>query len=237
MARRSWSASAGVKPAATMAIFIACSWNSGTPSVLPSTSSSSARGIDDVFEPLPAPQIGMHHVALDGAGPHDRDLDDEIVEFRAASAAAASTSAPGSRSGTRRSCRRARSWRRRQASSRQGSTPACDARRNAARGGRSRLRKADSMPSASTSILRMPSASRSSLSHSTVVRSVHGGVGDRHHLVEPRAGDDEAAGVLRQMARETRELVGEAQHLRRGAARRDRARCGASRSESMPLDQ
>ena len=34
MARRSLSASAGVKPAATMAICIACSWNSGTPSVL-----------------------------------------------------------------------------------------------------------------------------------------------------------------------------------------------------------
>ena len=39
MARRSLSASSGVKPAATMAICIACSWNSGTPSVLPSTCS------------------------------------------------------------------------------------------------------------------------------------------------------------------------------------------------------
>ena len=29
-----------------------------------------------------AAQIGMHHVALNGAGPHDRDLDDEIVEAR-----------------------------------------------------------------------------------------------------------------------------------------------------------
>ena len=34
MARRSWSASAGGEAAATMAIFIACSWNSGTPRVL-----------------------------------------------------------------------------------------------------------------------------------------------------------------------------------------------------------
>ena len=33
MARRSLSASPGVKPAATMASFIACSWNSGTPRV------------------------------------------------------------------------------------------------------------------------------------------------------------------------------------------------------------
>ncbi len=31
----------GVNPAATMAICMACSWNNGTPSVLPSTSSSS----------------------------------------------------------------------------------------------------------------------------------------------------------------------------------------------------
>ena len=44
MARRSLSASAGVKPAATMAIFIACSWNSGTPSVFDSTASSSCDG-------------------------------------------------------------------------------------------------------------------------------------------------------------------------------------------------
>ena len=33
MARRSWSASPGVKPAQWIAIDIACSWNSGTPSV------------------------------------------------------------------------------------------------------------------------------------------------------------------------------------------------------------
>ena len=44
MARRNWSASPGVKPPATMAIFIACSWNSGTPSVLPSTASSAFDG-------------------------------------------------------------------------------------------------------------------------------------------------------------------------------------------------
>ena len=38
-------------------------------------------GILGLLLPLPAPQIGMHHVALDRAGPHDRHLDDEIVEF------------------------------------------------------------------------------------------------------------------------------------------------------------
>ena len=35
---------AGVKPAHSMATRIACSWNSGTPSVLPSTFSSSGVG-------------------------------------------------------------------------------------------------------------------------------------------------------------------------------------------------
>src|ERR1700686_4184492 len=35
IARRSWSASPGVKPAHSMATHMACSWNSGTPSVLP----------------------------------------------------------------------------------------------------------------------------------------------------------------------------------------------------------
>ena len=31
--------------------------------------------------PEPALQVGMHHAALDRAGPDDRDLDDEIVEL------------------------------------------------------------------------------------------------------------------------------------------------------------
>ena len=89
MARRSRSASAGVNPAATIAIRIACSWNSGTPSVLPQhlfkfvglAVLGRRRRKLDLLDPLPPPQIGMHHVALDRPGPHDRDLDDEIVEF------------------------------------------------------------------------------------------------------------------------------------------------------------
>ena len=40
MAWRSWSASLGVKPATSIAICISCSWNNGTPSVLPSEFSS-----------------------------------------------------------------------------------------------------------------------------------------------------------------------------------------------------
>ncbi len=39
------------------------------------------RGIGYRLKSLPAAQIWMHHVALDRARPHDRDFDDEIVEF------------------------------------------------------------------------------------------------------------------------------------------------------------
>ena len=39
------------------------------------------RGKGDLLQPLAATQIGMHHVALDRPRTHDRDLDDEIVEF------------------------------------------------------------------------------------------------------------------------------------------------------------
>ena len=39
------------------------------------------RGKGDVFDPLPAAQIGMHHVALDRPGPDDRHLDDEVIEL------------------------------------------------------------------------------------------------------------------------------------------------------------
>ena len=45
IARRSWSASPGVKPAATTASRIACSWKSGTPSVLCSTCADRVVGI------------------------------------------------------------------------------------------------------------------------------------------------------------------------------------------------
>src|SRR5262249_1522404 len=36
--------------------------------------------IDDWLQPFAATQIGMHHVALDWAWPHDRDLDYQVVE-------------------------------------------------------------------------------------------------------------------------------------------------------------
>ena len=48
----------------------------------------------------------------------------------------------------------------------------------------------------------------------------HGRVVDRHHLVEPAAGDDEAADVLRQMAREGDDLADHGEHLAHRAAPR-----------------
>ena len=38
------------------------------------------RRIDHLLQPVAAAQVGMHHVALDRAGAHDRDLDHQVVE-------------------------------------------------------------------------------------------------------------------------------------------------------------
>ncbi len=67
-----------------------------------------------------------------------------------------------------------------------------------------------SMPSASTSTLSRPSASRSSLSHWMTVRSGIAAFSIGTSSRQRPAGDDEAADVLRQVARE-------AEHLRRPA--------------------
>jgi hypothetical protein len=71
-------------------------------------------------------------------------------------------------------------------------------------------RMADSMPSARQSTLQRPIASRSSLSHWMTGAVLHRRVLDRHHALEQAARDDEAADVLRQVAREAHELAGRA---------------------------
>ena len=89
MARRSSLASGPENFAATMASFIACSWNSGTPmrfaehlfQLVGRSMVGMRRGELDSLVAAAAAQIGVDHVALDGAGADDRDLDDEIVEF------------------------------------------------------------------------------------------------------------------------------------------------------------
>ncbi len=80
-ARRSASASPGVKPAATTASRIACSWKSGTPSVFSRMCSHLvARGTS----PPPARRAGGGRGGpcrpRIGPGADDGDLDDEVVE-------------------------------------------------------------------------------------------------------------------------------------------------------------
>jgi hypothetical protein len=61
-----------------------------------------------------------------------------------------------------------------------------------------------SMPEASTSTFRMPSASISSLSQQMTVRSSIVAFSIGHQFVEPPLGDDEAADMLAEVARESR---------------------------------
>ena len=79
----------------------------------------------------------------------------------------------------------------------------------------------------------MPSASRSSLSHSMTVRSGHRGVLDRHQLGQRAAGDHEAADVLRQMPRKAEELRGEIAAARRRV--RSAGSSPASRTRSSAI--
>ena len=88
IALRSWFASSELNFAASSAIFIACSWKIGTPSVRPRIFSSSSGGpcvgvgAGEGHRLLAgaALEIGMDHVALDRPRPDDRDLDDQVVE-------------------------------------------------------------------------------------------------------------------------------------------------------------
>ena len=78
MERRNWSASPGVKPAATTAICMTCSWKIGTPMVREYVAHLFA-GIGFVFLALAPAQVGMHHAALDRPGPHDGHLHHQVV--------------------------------------------------------------------------------------------------------------------------------------------------------------
>ncbi len=115
-------------------------------------------------------EVRMHHAALDRAGAHDRDLDDQVV--KAARLKARQHAHLRARLdlehadgvGRGRSCRK---W----PDPRPGCPAAALVRRDSAPI-RARVRRmAVSMPSASTSTLSSPMASRSSLSHCSTVRS------------------------------------------------------------------
>jgi len=98
------------------------------------------------------------------------------------------------------------------------------------------------MPRARTSTFRIPSASMLSLSHSITVRVLHRRVLDRHQLVEPPGGDDEAADMLREMPGEADDLADQLHCLRElpvggieadlaQALGGDRLRCPSPRSD------
>jgi hypothetical protein len=95
-----------------------------------------------------------------------------------------------------------------------------------------------SMPSASTSTFMRPSASMSSLSHSMKVRSSMAALPIGTSLVEPLAGQHEAADMLREMARKADQLAGEVDRQADGGVW-DRARLadmvvGQTRCPTMP---
>ena len=139
-----------------------------------------------------------------GPGPHDGDFDHEVVELARLQARQHATSARATRSGTRRWCRRARSCRRRAGlprgmsasvnglprQSRSISSSAAAQRRQHAERQHVHLEQAEVVE-----IVLVPLDDRAIL---------HGGVLDRHQLVERPSRDDEAADVLRQVAREAR---------------------------------
>ena len=166
----------------------------------------------------------MDHAALDRPGPHDRHLDDEVVvgarlqprQHRHLRPALDLEHADACRPG--RSCRRPRDPR-----------SGCVARSSCcavvlARSDRSALRMQVSMPSASTSTLIDAQRVEVVLVPFDDGAVRHGGVLDRHQLVEPARGQDEAADVLRQVAGEAAAASSTARAPGAVADRRDRGR-------------
>ena len=153
----------------------------------------------------------MDHVALDRPRAGRSPPRSPGRRSSAASGAAACSSAPGSRPGTRRADRPCTACRRPPAP-RAGRSPGPTARRDARAIRSNALRMQVSMPSASTSILRMPSSSMSSLSHSMKVRSSIAPLPTGTVSVSEPLGQDEAADMLRQMARHADHLLGELEH-------------------------
>ena len=217
-------------PRPTIAICITCSWKSGTPSVRSRIGARSGCGEVDRFFAVPPAKVRMHHAALDRTRPHDRHLDHEIVEAARPEPRqhrhlrAALDLEDADRVGAATPCRRRPDLRRGCASRRRADrTPrprlrACEARRRRGSSA-SALRIAVSMPRPSTSILKKPSVSRSSLSQGTTVRSCMraGSTGATSH--ERLGREHEAADVDRQMARKPLELARERDHAAAAARR------------------
>src|SRR5580704_6501870 len=154
--------------------------------------------IGDRLDPLPPAQIGMHHVALDRPRPHDRHLDDEVVEiFRLQT----------------RQHRHLRAALHLKHADRVGALQhavdrgilrrdLCQRQRLAIvlRGERKSLADAGEHAEAEHVYLEDAERIEIVLVPFDIGALVHRRVHDRHHLVEPAAGDDEAADMLRQVA-------------------------------------
>ena len=187
------------------------------------------RRIGDGLQSLAAAQIGMHHIALNGTGPHDRDLDDEIIEGR------------GLQPRQHRHLRPALDL---EDADRVG---ARDHRVNGGLFGRQRRERQGLAIMLLDEVEALAQAGQHAerqhvdLQYAERVEIVlvpfdrgavlHRGVHDRNNFVEPRAGDDEAACVLREMARKADQLLGEPQGLRE--ARLGRIEPGLARRVSL----
>ena len=171
MERRNRSASPGVKPAATTAICMTCSWKIGTPMVRESTSRTFRW---DRFR-LPCPGAGAGRDAPCRPGSARAARWPPAPPGRSTCAAAAWAA-----------CSSARATRSRDVGAASRISSSVPQRRAQHR--------------ASTSTFSSLSASRSSLSHCTTRAVGHGGVLDRHQARELAARDHEAARVLRQVA-------------------------------------
>ena len=121
------------------------------------------------FPALPPVQIRMHHLAHDGPGPDDRHLHHDVVKPRAASCAAARTSARGSPPGTCRWCRPSAALRR-PPDRRAAGAPGPPLRRRLRGSASGESSSTAIMPRPSRSTLMMPISAQSSLSHCTTTR-------------------------------------------------------------------
>ena len=150
----------------------------------------------------------MHHAALDRPRPHDRDLDHQVVEAARLQARqhahlrAALDLEHADRVGLADHVVGGRSSAGIVLHARNGARAELAAPMNS-----SARRIALSMPSARMSTFSRPSASRSSLSHWITLRSAIAAFSTGTSSRELVARDDEAAGVLRQVARKADQLL------------------------------
>ena len=155
--------------------------------------------------PLPAAQIGMHHVALDRPRPHDRHLDHQVVEILRLQ--------PRQHGHLRAALDLEHAER---IGAAEHAVDGVFFRRD---GGEGQLfavallhqieRLAQASQHAEAEHVDLQNAQRVEIVLVPFDEGAlrHGAVADRHHLVEPAARDDEAADVLRQMAREAGDLA------------------------------